>query len=207
MNQHRAYTPAENDYLRAHYATATRPQILAAVPGRTWTNIVNQASKLGASGRPPVVPLRDRTSWHPANVALLLALYPTGGAPAVVAATGLTANAVRSHAVRLGLRYVAQRPERAARPYRPRNTPKVAVVKMARAPRPMPPLPPVKPPRASTPNVNAAMAAKRRAEMPRTTLSEAIARHKTLRYGQPEHTAFLRDGLVGWQQWQQHQPR
>ena len=60
---------------------------------------------------------------------------------------------------------------------------------------------PVKPPRASTPNVNAAMAAKRRAEMPRTTLSEAIARHKTLRYGQPEHTAFLRDGLLGLNQW------
>ena len=202
MNQPHAYTPAESAYLRAHYATATRADILAAVPDHTWHSIQKKAAKLGATGRPPVVPLKDRTSWHPANVALLLALYPTGGAAAVVAATGLTAIAVRAHACRLRLRYVAQRPVRAHRPYRPRNTPKVAVVKAAR---PMPPLPPVKPPRASTPNVNAAMAAKRRAEMPRTTLSEAIARHKTLRYGQPEHTAFLCGGLLGWQQWQAKQ--
>lgn len=199
-NQHRPYTVRDNQYLRDHYATATRAQIEVAIPGRTWYAIRNQAAKLKATGRPLVVPVTARTSWHPANLALLLELYPTGGSAAVVAATGLSANAVRMQANRLQLHYIAQRSltPRAPRTYRPRNPARVAVVKMVRATRP---LPPVKAPRIGTPNVNAAMSRKRQAAMPSTTLSEAIARHRTLRYGQPEHTAFLRNGLAGWQQW------
>ena len=198
MNQPRPYTVDETAYIRAHYATASRADILAAVPDHAWHSIQKKAAKLAATGRPMVVPIKERTSWHPANVALLHALYPTGGTPAVVAATGLTANAVRSHAVRLGLRFVAQHPARAPRPYRPRNTPKVAVVKMARTQRPLPPLPPIKPPRASTPNVNAAMSRKRLAGPVVSITADQI---RQLDYNHPARMAYLHGGITGWQQW------
>lgn len=175
MNQPRPYTADENAYLRAHYATAPRADILAAVPDHAWHSIQKKAAKLGATGRPPVVPLKDCTSWHPANVALLLALYPTGGAPAVVAATGLTANAVRGHASRLGLRFESQHP--------------------ARTPRP---LPPIKLPRASTPNVNAAMSRKRLAGPVVSITADQI---RQLDYNHPARMAYLHGGIAGWQQW------
>lgn len=200
MNQHRPYTAAENDYLRAHYATATRQQIEAAVPGRTWVAISNQAVRLKATGRPLVVPVKERTSWHPANVALLLALYPTGGADAVVAATGLTANAVRNKASRLRLAYVAQYPARAPRPYCPRApkavaAPKVAGPPVARAPRS---LPLIKAPRVSTPNVNAAMARKRLAEPVVSITAFEISKLKPDHEGRQQYSLY---GRAGWDKW------
>ena len=69
------------------------------------------------------------------------------------------------------------------------------------APREPRPLPLVKAPRAFTPVANATAARKRVAAGKPSTLAEAIARHKTLQYGQPEHTAFLRGGLNEWNQW------
>ena len=93
------------------------------------------------------------------------------------------------------VRFVAQQPAYVPVAPRPPKAPKAA------APRTVAPLPPVKAPRATTPNVNASMSRKRQASSKESGLAQAIARHKMLRYGQAEHTAFLRDGLAGWQQW------
>lgn len=196
-NQHRPYTARDNQYLRDHYATATRAQVEAAIPGRTWYAIRNQAAKLRATGRPLVVPVTARTSWHPANVALLLELYPTGGSAAVVAATGLSANAVRMQANRLQLHYIAQRSltPRAPRPYRPRNAPKVAAPPVARAPRP---LPPVKAPRIGTPVANANAARKRRDGPIVSITAQEISR---LSYSHPARMAYTMGGIAGWNQW------
>ena len=199
-NHPRLYTPEDLAYLRAHYATGAKADIMAAFPGRAWNVIQNQAAKMKCTGRPQVVPVKQRTSWHPANLEILYALYPTGGAVAVAAATGLTANAVRNHAGRVGLRQRL----RGRKPYVSRKASGSSAPKPAAAPRaPRAVRLPMTPPRADTPVINARTASKRRDrdQGSSTGLAEAIARHKKLRYGQPEHTAFLRDGLAGWQQW------
>lgn len=194
-NQHRPYTMQENRYLRAHYITDTQADIMANLPGRRWTNIGNQASRLGCSGRTHVMPVKQISSWHEANLAILRTHYPTGGAVKVAALTGLTLHAVRAAASRNNIHYVAQgRGPRAHRPYRPRAS-KVAVVKVARTPRP---LPPVKPPRISTPNVNAAMSRKRRAEPAAVITAQEISR---LNYSHPARMAYTMGGITGWQQW------
>lgn len=207
---HSRYSFTEKVYLRANYVTATREQLLAALPSRTWDGIQNQARRMNCNGRPCNRPPHNVSSWSPANIALLRKHYPTSGAPKIVELTGLSAGAVRCAAARFGICYVAQGPK--PRPDRPAR--RVATEKPAKvvAPRPAAPVKPVaaKPVpllavkrSAGTPNLNLQKESRKRAEKAgqKKGLAEAIAHHKTLRYGQPEHTAFLCGGLRGWQQW------
>ena len=214
-NQHTPYAPAEVEYLRAHYATATKEQILTNLPTRIWENIVNKAVKLGCTGRKRVVPETLTTSWGPANVALLRAHYPTSGAAKVVALTGLSVLAVRAAAQRLGVAYVSQGPKtRGPRAYRPRAK-KADAPKPARAPRVVKPAPVPAPKRsAGTPLLDAAKAARKTAEKAAVEALKAagritVAELKRL-HPNPNCQARLeynRDGQAGYAAWHQQQPR
>ena len=206
-NQHTAYSADELAWLRAHYATAPRAEVLAAVPNRTWSNIRNQAYKMRVTGRAKFLPVNKVTSWGPENRAALLAHYPLGGSILVAGLTGLTRTAVRSEANRQGLHYAGlnQRPQAPKAP-RPLPAPRVAAAprpKAVAAPKPAPVLSAKR--GTGTTNLDQAKAARKHREKPRTGLIEAIARYKTLHYGEPEHTAFRDGGLLGWQQWNTQQ--
>lgn len=200
------YTIEQKEYLRAHYATATREEIMAQFPGRYWKLIQNQAGRIGLTGAlARQHAKRPATAWTPTALAYLRTNYPTLGPVPVASFTGLTMAAVRSAAAREGIRRLilpkpapAQKRAKKVAQQEVQQVAKAAVVKFAG------PLLAVK--RSSlTPALNIQKEARKRRDQPKNSLAEAIARHKTLRYGQPEHTAFLRDGLAGWQQWQRQQ--
>lgn len=225
-NQHRAYSPAETAWLKAHYATATQVEIMEAVPGRSWTNIQNHASKQGAAGREKFVPKLAVTSWTPAHVAVLLAHYPREGSAAVSALTGLTRVAVRAEASRRKLAYVSlgKRPKPAkvakpkavktAKPVKPRQLmapkvkPPVRVPKVKVNPSIVPlrrpdgqPLLAVKR-SAGTPNLNLAKEARRRKEEAPVRAALITADEvKKLPYNHPGRMAYCLDGVRGWQRW------
>lgn len=195
-NQYPRYTAADAAYLRAFYTIATQQQIMRAMPGRSWTNIGNKASRLGCSGRVKIMPVKHISSWHETNLAILRTHYSTQGAAYVAELTGLTLHAVRAAASRNGIRYVAQGPRpRAPRPYRPRTAPKVAAAPVARTPRP---LPPVKAPRIGTPVANANAARKRRDGPIVSITAQEISR---LSYSHPARMAYTMGGIAGWNQW------
>ena len=210
-NQHTAYSSAETAWLRAHYATASQAEILAALPGRKWTSLQNYVCKIKASGRQHFIPKLPVTAWTPANVALLLAHYPAGGSAEVAALTGLTPNAVRSEASRRKLRYVA-----AAAPKRKLMLPKIKPP--VRVPRVKinPAIVPLKRPdgqpllavkrSAGTPNLNVAKEARKRAEeAPRRAVAITADEVRKLPYTHAGRMAYMLNGVAGWQQWQQRQ--
>ena len=178
-----AYTPAEDAWLLAHYATAPRETVLAAIPGRLWTAILQHAHKIGAARRSAFIPRMAVTSWHPANMALLRAHYPTQGPAVVAALTGLTPAAVRSQAHRCQVGYTG-RPA-------PRPAPQPAVKRSL-----------------ATPNLNGQKAArKRREEAPQRAAVITADAIRKLPYNHPGRMAYLHNGTAGWQQWQQQQPQ
>ena len=207
------YTAAERAALAALYHAGTKADIMAAVPGRSWNALQLQAAALGV--------VRQPGNWSEAELLILSTDYPSNGAKYVAALVGKDEEEVRrkawqQHISRLPAT-AEQRAQRAAKllitrrnrylknlAERPKQT-----VKLAPVPKPVvvkaEPLLAVKR-SAKTPVLNVAKEARRRKEASqRIGLAEAIARHKTLRYGQPEHTAFLCGGLLGWQQWQAKQ--
>ena len=214
-NQHTPYAPAEVEYLRAHYATATKEQILANLPTRIWENIVNKAARIDCNGRARYMPPRDTGTWGPENMAILLAHYPTGGATAVAGLTGATIDAVRAAAWRHGIAYVAQGPKpRAPRAYRPRAK-KADAPKPTRAPRVAKPAPvPAVKRTAGTPLLDAAKAARKHAEKADVEALKAagritVAELKRL-HPNPNCQARLeynRNGQAGYAAWHQQQPR
>lgn len=221
-NQHTAYTPAENEWLRAHYATASREAILAAAPGHNWQAIQNQASKLGASGRPKHQPACV-TTWTPERVALLRAHYPTGGSAAVAALTGLSCNAIREHASRLRLSYVAgqaraearQQAHNAAKAARITRAARPAKVRQRAAPKPAPTPKPKAPAApvlavkrsAGTPNLNVQKEARKQKELaPQKAAAVTAEQIRKLPANHPGRHAYSMGGVSGWQQWRQQQP-
>ena len=80
------YTDEEYDFLRSHYNTAPKAEIMAVVRNRTWNAIMQQAHKLGLNERLGAVPADQRWVWGVERTAILVAHYPTGGYRAVLAA-------------------------------------------------------------------------------------------------------------------------
>lgn len=188
-NQHIPYTAQEDAYLSANYATAPKADIMARLPDRSWPGIQTHAGRLHASGRPVAPPIRLRTVWNLTNLALLRALYPTGGAAAVAAATGLSHNAVRMCAARQAVRCTADLgspPRLIARRDRPA---------VARAERPVLPM---KPDRSSTPNANANLNKRRR---DRPVVAVTADQIRKLDYNDPRRKAYTNGGIAGWTQY------
>ena len=203
-NQHTAYTADELAWLRAHYATAPRAEVLAAVPNRTWTNIQNQAYKMRVTGRNRFLPPANVTSWGPENRAALVAHYPLGGSALVAGLTGLTRTAVRSEASRQGLAYVgvSQRPQlpKAARP--------LPAPRGAAPPRPKAVLAPVPAAKrsAGTPNLDLAKAARKQQEKAAKSAAPITAEAiRQLPANHPARHAYAMGGQRGWQQWNTQQ--
>lgn len=196
------FTAAQNEYLIAHYATASKAEVLAMFPGRSWANIMKRGSRIGSTTNTARRAYAPKLWTAPAD-AYLRAHYPTAGARAVADHLGLTHQQAGARARYLGVSRLksAKAPVEAPapvprKPYAAR-APRVAAPSYA-------PLLAVKR-SALTPVLNVVKEARKRREQPRSGLAEAIARHKTLAYGCKEHTAFLRDGLAGWQQWKAQQ--
>ena len=203
-NQHTAYTADELAWLRAHYATAPRAEVLAAVPNRTWTNIRNQAYKMRVTGRDKFLPANKVTSWGPENRAVLLAHYPLGGSILVAGLTGLTRTAVRSEANRQGLHYAGlnQRPQ-LPKAARPQPAPRVAP-----APRPKAVVAPVPAAKRSggTPNLDLAKAARKQQEKAAKSAAPITAEAiRQLPANHPARHAYAMGGQRGWQQWNTQQ--
>lgn len=208
------YSPAEHATLAAFYPSATRAEVLAALPGRSWHGITMVAS---------ANKIRRNTIWSAAEVALLLAEYPLHGAVAVGKMLGKTQLAVIRKAYNLGLkrehaspelrkalksarailrynRLAAERPPRPARVRRPPpvKAPRLVVVKakpvLLAKPRPM------------LPNLNAAKQTRKRTEKAATAAVEITAEQiRRLDYSHPGRIAYMLNGVAGWQQWQSEQ--
>ena len=175
-----AYTPAEAAWLHAHYATAERAAVEAAVPGRRWSAIRHYAHKIGAPSRAAF--RAHITAWTPANLALLHALYPAQGPAAVAARTGLGVQAVRMQAARCQLRYTG-------------------------APAPAAPLLAVKR-SAATPQLNVQKEARRqKEEAPRRAAAITADEFRARRVPpySSEWWAYINGGAAGWLAWHQQQ--
>ena len=194
MNHPNAYTSEEKAYLRKHYATSTRAELLAHFPARTWTQLQTVASRWKLPTR--MVPGRFRSTWTPERLALLCLHYPLTGSTGLPALTGLSAEAVRKEAARQGLRAA--------------YTPRVQAAPAPKAPRP----PRVKPEgpllavrRSSlTPNLNVAKEARRRAEeAPKKSAGITADQIRKMPYSDPQRVAYTLGGVAGWQQWKKQQ--
>lgn len=88
------WTEADLAALRAHYASATRDEMVAMFPGRSWNAIQQRASILG---------LKTARWWSPEEDAELRDLWPETARRTIVTRFGRSWNAIVSHARALGL--------------------------------------------------------------------------------------------------------
>jgi hypothetical protein len=206
------YSEAEHALLVAHYPQASRADVLAALPGRTWCSIQGHAI------RTQVRRHAYRTKpWTAADVALLQARYATTPTAELAARLGRTAQAVKMCAVRLrltaerrGPRQQPPRPPR-AKAVKPTKPPKPTLVLKARAaakpkPKPMAPDPakgkalptPGLQTNAGTPNLNAAKAARKAAQQaakrPVVVTAAELSKYD---YAHPARQAYNRAAHLG----------
>ena len=187
------YTAEEKQWLRRHYTTSQRADLLAHFPTRTWESLQALARKQHATGRQ--VPGRFRSTWNAERLALLRLHYPRTGSAGLPALTGCTAEAVRKEACKQGLRA----------PYMPRPaTPAKAYVPRPPRERPQAPPGPLLAVRrsAQTPNLNIAKEARRRAEeAPKNAAGITADQIRKMPYNDPQRVAYTLGGVSGWQQW------
>lgn len=151
----RYYTEAERALLRQLYPRASKEDVLAALPSRSFKGISKQAQEMGIA--------RHAIHWCPSEDAYMLAHYSTDGPAAVGAALDRPARQVISHAHKLHLRFrkpAAPKPAPAPKRRKVRAAKPTAPKPFVEAPAPQAP----KPASIKTPVLNAAKAQRIAAE-------------------------------------------
>jgi hypothetical protein len=210
-----AWTPAENELLRKHYAAAkTTASLLPLFPGRNAHGIRLQASRLQVKRR------AAPCAWSAKDIAILKAYYPTAGSVYVAERVGRTPDRVRGYAYEHGIAYIgvgakpaAEKKKRGPKPgavFKPRAPKPVPVVaKAAKAPvqkaAPAPAPVPVKRSPA-TPNLNAQVA--RRKKEVTTPLGEILSAMKKTSCPPARRLAFtiaahqgMPAAIKAWDEW------
>lgn len=115
------YTAEEDALLRKLFPIASRAEILTALPGHDWHHLQKAAERRGLKRERR----KHNIKWDGRPVQVLRALYPLGGAKAVVDELGpaFTLAAVRLAAVRLKVCYVGPilPPPSGSPPYSPQE--------------------------------------------------------------------------------------
>ena len=193
------YTPEQNAYLRSHYATATRAEIMTQFPGRYWRLIQNQAGRIGLTGElARQHAKRPATAWTPPAPAYLRTNYPAYGPAPVAAFTGLTVAAVRSAAAREGVRRLILPKPTPAQKLAQRLAKKVAKAAVVK-----PAVPLLSVQRSPlTPNLNVQKEGRRQSqEAPKRAAGITADAIRKLGYNDPQRMAYTLGGVAGWQQW------
>lgn len=197
------FTPAQTAYVIAHYATATKAELLAMFPGRNWDAVTKLGSRLSTTTTTARRAYASRL-WTAPMDAYLRAHYPSVGARAV--ATHLHVAEGQATARARHLRVARVRPA-AAPKAKPAPVPRkpYPTGRASRA-RPVVETPlPVKL-RPMLPNLNAAKEARKKSER-RVTAAVGITAEQVRKLGpnDPARRAYTLGGVAGWQQWKAQQ--
>lgn len=99
-----AYSDKECATVRKFWPSATRAELLAALPGRTWNSIQHQARRLYVRRLSRIHQGPYKSAWSPEHLELLRAHYPKEGSGYVADLVGRGTGAVTMMAKKLGIR-------------------------------------------------------------------------------------------------------
>lgn len=182
----KVYSPAEIDLLKAIYVQSSQAELLAAFPGRSLASIRCQAGELR------LLKIKNPlTKWTPEMDAVLREHYPLIGSEGVAKRLKLPKQAVKRRAGHLQVyvrRMVRNAVSKTPRPtehsFVPKSTKTLRPLLVGSAPEPVKRSP-------ATPNLNARVEQRRRADKERDQLPKEFVRAEEIRKLSANHPARL----------------